>query len=422
MILAQQPNVEVVSAKDGIDGLVLLKTNAEDVRLCLADMVMPGLSGIELLNRARADPTLEHVTFALMTEFSSGKLSAKKSLSHFQVSDDRGGPVSVLIKPLHHALIGEMLANIVQDTAVPPPLIRKHSEATLLNAGMQQDPEWQRMRSRSDWGKKPRPLSTDLSLSSSSRSPTPPVAEKDSPGREIVSPRGSSNSRLGSVASSVESSPRRPGSATGSPRRGSGSYKVDKDGRATPTLPTGAAESPRTRKKSLTISHDTRLDADALLSGSGGIPRSASQYQIGTEAASSPAIPRSTSVYVMEGSHAPPSPMLPRVVPRGSPKSSPRLGRSSWRTKTRDSASPPVGLSRPDTPGSNGSPRPEGSPESSTVEQGSKRWSMRHNQDGVPDESQGVNSIMFDSISSLDRDSVQRSVSMDQLNWDDVAN
>jgi hypothetical protein len=32
----------------------------------------------------------------------------------------------------------------------------------------------------------------------------------------------------------------------------------------------------------------------------------------------------------------------------------------------------------------------------------------------------GVNDIMFDSISSLDRTQVPRSVSMDALNWDEV--
>ncbi len=413
MILAQQPTIEVLSAKDGIDGLVLLKTNAEDVKLCLADMVMPGLSGIELLNRARADPALEHVTFALMTEFSSGSPSAKKSLSHFQVSDDRGVPVSVLIKPLHQALVADMLANLSQESAAPPPLIRKHSEATLLNAGLQQDPDWQRARSRSDWGNKPRPLSTELC-----RTPTPPSAAespKGSPGRELVSPRGSAT-RVGAVPTTAENSPRRSGSSSGSPRRGSGSFKVDKEGRVTPTL-AGSTDSPKTRKKSSTISFDTRDEANAALSGSSnGVPRSTSQYMIGNEAVSSPAIPRSTSMYVMEGSLAPPSPMLARVVPRGSPKSSPRMGRSSWRNKTRESASPPVGAS--DAP----SPHTDDSPDNSSVEQGSKRWSMRHNHDGVPDESQGVNDIMFDSISSLDRDNVQRYVSMDQLNWDEVAN
>merc|ERR1711991_197735 len=88
-MIQQNIGFEVVTAKDGIDGLVLLKQHAEDLRLCLVDMVMPGISGIELLNRARADRSLEHVTFALMTEFSSGS-KAKKTLSHFQVTDDRG--------------------------------------------------------------------------------------------------------------------------------------------------------------------------------------------------------------------------------------------------------------------------------------------------------------------------------------------
>ncbi len=80
--------------------------------------------------------------------------------------------------------------------------------------------------------------------------------------------------------------------------------------------------------------------------------------------------------------------------PRGSRKGS----------KTQSNASPP----EHEKEGSDG------------VNAGSKRWSMRHNKEGIVDESQGVNDIMFDSISSLDRDQVPRSVSMDALNWDEV--
>ncbi len=407
MIHAQNAGVEVVSAKDGIDGLVLLKTNAEDLRLCLADMVMPGLSGIELLNRARADPALEHITFALMTEFSSGSIS-KKSLSSFQVSDDRGDPVSVLIKPLHQALVADMIDKLGRPE--PPQLIRKHSDASLLNAGLEADPDWQRARSRSDWTKV-RPQSTELPQ----RTATPPSSEaspRGSPGRELVSPRnsggGGSGRTVGISSTGIEGSPapRRPGSGLGSPRRGSGTFSGARDSKLAAVVIT---DSPKTRKKSLTVSGDTREEAHAMAGSppkSEGVPRSASQYQIGTDAQGSPAMPRSTSMYSIEGGLTPPSPMVSRT--RGSPKSSPRLGRGSQRGKMRD-GSPMV------------SPRADVSPpEVSTADTGSKRWSMRHNQVGVVDESQGVNDIMFDSISSLDRDSVTRSVSMDMLNWDEV--
>jgi CheY-like chemotaxis protein len=180
MIESLKHDVEVLSAKDGIDGLVLLKTHGVDVRLCLADMVMPGCSGIELLNRARADPALLHVTFALMTESSSGK-DGKKSLSHFQVSDDRGEPVSVLIKPLHSALVDDMLQRLNQtpeETAVQ----RKHSNASLLNAGLEADPDWSRTRSRSDWGKR-----SDMPKSSPSGSESSSPRSGLSPGRESPS-------------------------------------------------------------------------------------------------------------------------------------------------------------------------------------------------------------------------------------------
>jgi CheY-like chemotaxis protein len=206
MIRAIQPEIEVLSAQDGIDGLVLLKSNAEDVRWCLCDMVMPGLSGIELLNRARVDPALKHVTFALMTEFSAGKEtnSSRKTLSHFQVSDDRGEPVSVMIKPLHAVLIEEMLKS------VPLPgvsLVRKHSESTLLNAGMEADPDWARTRSRSDWAKRSEvpaivaPTTPDNQSPRSSSRTTSPGAEGS------LSPRGagpSTTARRTGLPSSLE--------------------------------------------------------------------------------------------------------------------------------------------------------------------------------------------------------------------------
>lgn len=107
---------EVLTCKDAIDGLMMAKQYSEDLRVCLIDMVMPVLSGLELLNRASmcaphflmiggcielncfvclfvcfflragAEPSLSHVKFGLMTEFSA----QKKNLSHFMVSDEKG--------------------------------------------------------------------------------------------------------------------------------------------------------------------------------------------------------------------------------------------------------------------------------------------------------------------------------------------
>lgn len=49
--IVELSDCDVVTARDGVDGLVLLKVHADEVRLCLIDMVMPGISGIETLNR-----------------------------------------------------------------------------------------------------------------------------------------------------------------------------------------------------------------------------------------------------------------------------------------------------------------------------------------------------------------------------------
>jgi hypothetical protein len=40
----------------------------------------------------------------------------RKSLSSFQVSDDRGDPVSVLIKPLHSAIIPELVKGVREES------------------------------------------------------------------------------------------------------------------------------------------------------------------------------------------------------------------------------------------------------------------------------------------------------------------
>lgn len=77
-----------MTCKDGVEGFALARQNSEDLRLCLIDMVMPVLSGLDFLNRARADAALAHVHFGLMTEFSGG--ASKKNLSSFIVTDEKG--------------------------------------------------------------------------------------------------------------------------------------------------------------------------------------------------------------------------------------------------------------------------------------------------------------------------------------------
>lgn len=96
---------EVIVARDGEEALSMLSTYAGDLRCVLIDMVMPGMSGIELLNRCRANPRLANCSFALMTEFQKSVGGAKKTVAQFQVRDDDGNPVSVFIKPIHKSIL-----------------------------------------------------------------------------------------------------------------------------------------------------------------------------------------------------------------------------------------------------------------------------------------------------------------------------
>jgi CheY-like chemotaxis protein len=113
VFIMSQPgwDVEIVVAKDGTSALEMINENAEDLCLCLVDMVMPGVSGLQFVTRARADPQLEHVVFMLTTEF-SGR-SAKMTSTHFSMVDDAGAPITVLTKPLQSAAVAEMIQTLV---------------------------------------------------------------------------------------------------------------------------------------------------------------------------------------------------------------------------------------------------------------------------------------------------------------------
>lgn len=60
---------QVRSAADGIEALELLKTFQPDVVLC--DIMMPGLDGYALLQRARSDPALRTLPFIFLTALNS---------------------------------------------------------------------------------------------------------------------------------------------------------------------------------------------------------------------------------------------------------------------------------------------------------------------------------------------------------------
>jgi CheY-like chemotaxis protein len=56
----------VSTATSGEEGLKFLRAN-QDVDVVLLDVNMPGLSGLDVLEAARSDPTLTRATFVMLT-------------------------------------------------------------------------------------------------------------------------------------------------------------------------------------------------------------------------------------------------------------------------------------------------------------------------------------------------------------------
>jgi len=66
-ILLKLPNVsEVYEAKNGADALGILK-NQSDIDLILLDIIMPVMSGIEMLKVVRADEGLKNIPVIVLT-------------------------------------------------------------------------------------------------------------------------------------------------------------------------------------------------------------------------------------------------------------------------------------------------------------------------------------------------------------------
>jgi CheY-like chemotaxis protein len=58
-IIAEQPHVHMLSARDGNHGIKLARTRLPDV--ILMDINLPGISGIEAMNILRNDPATKHI-------------------------------------------------------------------------------------------------------------------------------------------------------------------------------------------------------------------------------------------------------------------------------------------------------------------------------------------------------------------------
>jgi two-component system, sensor histidine kinase and response regulator len=121
--------MQPVEAGNGLQALTVLREAATHNRACdlaIVDMVMPGMSGLELARAVRADPTLNSVRLVLLTAFGrrgDGKLARE------------AGCAAYLTKPLRQAQLYECLCmvmaapndSLTSVTATHLPLITNHS-------------------------------------------------------------------------------------------------------------------------------------------------------------------------------------------------------------------------------------------------------------------------------------------------------
>ncbi len=73
----KQAGYEVVEAHDGMDALDKLNNESETVHMVIADINMPGIDGIELIGKLRADPKNKFIPIIMLTTESQEAMKQK---------------------------------------------------------------------------------------------------------------------------------------------------------------------------------------------------------------------------------------------------------------------------------------------------------------------------------------------------------
>jgi DNA-binding response OmpR family regulator len=95
---------DVRVAPDGVDGLQVARTKTPD--LILLDMVMPGMSGVEVLMALKGDSSLKSIPVLIVTA-SAQKAEAEKAIEL--------GAADYLIKPFHVHDLHEAVTSLLGD-------------------------------------------------------------------------------------------------------------------------------------------------------------------------------------------------------------------------------------------------------------------------------------------------------------------
>lgn len=93
---------EFIEAADGLEGLASIRTNRNDLALCVLDVNMPGLLGTELLKEIKKDPELQAIPVMMVTTESEGR--------HI-IEAVRNGAANYVVKPFDQS---ELIAKMVE--------------------------------------------------------------------------------------------------------------------------------------------------------------------------------------------------------------------------------------------------------------------------------------------------------------------
>ncbi len=73
----KQAGYEVVEAHDGMDALDKINDESETIHMVIADINMPGIDGIELIGKLRADPRNKFIPIIMLTTESQESMKQK---------------------------------------------------------------------------------------------------------------------------------------------------------------------------------------------------------------------------------------------------------------------------------------------------------------------------------------------------------
>ena len=98
---------QVIEAVDGLDALHKARNHPGSIEILVTDLMMPNVSGIELIERVRANAQMAHVPIIAMTAYSSGPADEAR----------KAGADAVLKKPVSFEMMSSAINNALNPSA-----------------------------------------------------------------------------------------------------------------------------------------------------------------------------------------------------------------------------------------------------------------------------------------------------------------